>query len=699
MDYVELDGEINAAQTLHDIRLDWSTDRLDQRIQPLDREFQPPYTGRGVDIYILDSGISYSHTVFGGRAQYGGYDHFGDDGKDCNGHGTHVAGLAGGNITGVAVEASLYSIKILNCRNSGSYSGLLSGLNFVVSRVRKTGRRSVVSMSLIGPFSKAANEAVRKAESEGIIVVVAAGNFKRDACDYSPASSEEAITVGGTKERNDGLYWFNTFSSSPGTNYGKCVDVFAPGQYVLSAAHSSDEHLVQKSGTSMATPLVSGAVALLLEEDPSLTPKEIKQLLITRCTKEVIDFSPLPTTASEITPNCLIFTGKKNSSSTTPPTTSPSTTPPTTSSPSTTPPTTSSPSTTPPTTSSPSTTPPTTSSPSTTPPTTNTPSTTPPTTNTPSTTPPTTNTPSTMPPTTNTPSTTPPTTSTVPVTPQTTSPPSTLQPSSTPPPTNQPSSVPNKLSLAVSQGDLQEDITSNLKNGFTVANTISYKARNVWYFSIIYKHVGNEHKLKYLHLIDLSIEEANEVLADKSLHAETFALYEDGEGIRKVFLVLLMEFKPQSESILSLDLSKTEWKKERDLMLLKGYKPAVIRYRAVPGEESLISTIYKRTKEAYTVEGLTVQQLVNVAYNERKRGNYMMDISYDTSPIGAVSYTAIFDRMAFYRGFYYVNVRISRSNFQQAHKVLRNSGFYVTAVTPIHINTYKAPGYLAAYWH
>ena len=286
------------------VQQEWHTDRIDQRFTPLDGAYSSQFTGRGVDVYILDSGIRYSHQVFGGRARFGGFDYYNGRGEDCHGHGTHCAGLAVGRLTGVAWDANVYSIKVLNCNLGGSYAGVIEGINYVVQRVRSTRRPTVISMSLIGPKSDAVNAALATAKANGIISIAAAGNFRQDSCAYHPSSSPHVITVGGTQERGDQLYWFSSSSNSPGTNWGPCVDIFAPGQWVRSAGHFCDDCTVSMSGTSMATPIAAGVVALLLQEYPNRTPDEIKQILIDRSTKDVLDFSVIRGTN---TPNRLVY--------------------------------------------------------------------------------------------------------------------------------------------------------------------------------------------------------------------------------------------------------------------------------------------------------------------------------------------------------------------------------------------------------
>lgn len=318
------DADILGQAFQYPLEQQWHNDRIDQRRPPLDGQYNPKFSGSGVDVYILDSGIRYSHTVFGGRARFGGYDHYNGDGQDWHGHGTHCAGLAAGRVVGTAPQANVYSIRVLNAQLGGSYSGVIAGVNYVVQRARATGRRTVISMSLIGPKSDAVDKVMESAKKAGIINVVAGGNFRRDACGYHPAASRHAITVGGTQQEGDQLYWFSSSSTSPGTNFGPCIDIFAPGQWVRSASHTSDRTLVSMSGTSMATPIVAGAIALLLQEFPSYTPDQIQDVLYRRATNGVLNFNVIRGTG---TSNRLVYIETSGSTTAPPP---PPTTRPTT---------------------------------------------------------------------------------------------------------------------------------------------------------------------------------------------------------------------------------------------------------------------------------------------------------------------------------------------------------------------------------
>ncbi|XP_072181046.1 aqualysin-1-like [Diadema setosum] len=229
----------------------WGIDRIDQRNDDLDNDMNLNGYGSGQYIYVIDTGIRPTHTDFGGRA-FVAKDMIGGDGIDCQGHGTHCAGTAAGSEYGVANEAKVLGIRTLNCAGSGYKSDSIAALNWIISDGEKP---SVASMSLGGSYSSAQNTAVANARSAGIVVVVAAGNDDDTACSYSPASATEAITVGATDSTDTRSYF---------SNYGKCLDLFAPGSSIVSLSHSSDNGYRTMSGTSMACPHVSGIAAVML---------------------------------------------------------------------------------------------------------------------------------------------------------------------------------------------------------------------------------------------------------------------------------------------------------------------------------------------------------------------------------------------------------------------------------------------------
>ena len=253
-------------------------------------------------------GINYDHCEFdGNRALYTGYDpvdnyyETNQKGRDCNGHGTHVASLACGKHYGVAKKANCYSVRVLGCRGSAPWSVIIDGLNSAAANITSQNprRAAIISMSLGGASSTAVNTVLSNIVGMGIPIVAAAGNDRDDACDYSPASAPGVITVAGSAQGDDVYYY---------TNGGSCVDIFAPGSSVIGADYSCSgcTCTLTLSGTSMATPLVSGAIALYLQEQPLLSPSQIKQKLTENGLKNVLRYSYLPYTLQDSTPNCLL---------------------------------------------------------------------------------------------------------------------------------------------------------------------------------------------------------------------------------------------------------------------------------------------------------------------------------------------------------------------------------------------------------
>src|SRR6266540_1077518 len=247
----------------------WGLDRIDQLNRPLSGTYTYAQDGANVTAYVLDTGIRLSHVDFGGRAR-SGYDFVDDDAdaSDCNGHGTHVAGTIGGGSYGVAKAVRLVAVRVLDCNGYGSYSGIIAGIEWVTAHAV---RPAVLNMSLGGPPSDAVDEAVRASVASGITFAVAAGNSAADACGASPARTPEAITVGATDSGDQRA----SFS-----NFGSCLDIYAPGVGITSASAASDSGSATMSGTSMATPHVAGAAALVLAGHPDYTPAQVRTALV-----------------------------------------------------------------------------------------------------------------------------------------------------------------------------------------------------------------------------------------------------------------------------------------------------------------------------------------------------------------------------------------------------------------------------------
>jgi subtilisin family serine protease len=270
----------------------WNLDRIDQHNLPLDGSFTYPTTASNVHAYVVDTGIRITHQEFGGRATYG-WDYVDNAptgtsiADDCNGHGTHVAGTLGGTNTGVAKGVQLVAVKVLDCNGDGTASGVMNGIDWVITNAIKP---AVINLSLGATGSSPAMEtAVAQAVASGITVAVAAGNGTNDngvpidACNETPAKVPSALTVASTDESDNRSFF---------SNYGSCVDLFAPGSDVTSAFNTSDSAYATGSGTSMATPAVAGAAALILGAHPGYTPDQVRNVLLGNASPVVQNAGP-----------------------------------------------------------------------------------------------------------------------------------------------------------------------------------------------------------------------------------------------------------------------------------------------------------------------------------------------------------------------------------------------------------------------
>jgi subtilisin family serine protease len=290
--YVEVDQVVTATQTcLDQERAPWGLDRI-AKTDPAamdDHFIYNDVAGSGVNAYIIDTGILISHNDFApsGRAIWG-VNYADTTNKDCNGHGTHVAGTVGGVQFGVAKKTTLIAVKVLNCAGSGTNAGVINGINWSADDYVKRGAPGVANMSLGGSKSQALNDAVASAVGKGLAFVVAAGNSNADACLYSPSSAPEAITVGATY--TDASETTQTDDRAAFSNWGTCLDVFAPGQLIDSAWIGSDDATKTISGTSMASPHVCGVAALYLSiASPVPSPELLKKWLAANAQSNIVD--------------------------------------------------------------------------------------------------------------------------------------------------------------------------------------------------------------------------------------------------------------------------------------------------------------------------------------------------------------------------------------------------------------------------
>ena len=303
--FVEPDGVMRAVAT--QTNATWGLDRIDQRSRPTDGTFTYTATGSNVKAYIIDTGIRFSHSDFGGRAirgtdtvSGGGLLGLGGggstNGEDCNGHGTHVAGTVGGTTYGVAKQATLVAVRVLGCGGSGATSGVIAGVDWVTGD-HQAGQPAVANMSLGGGASSALDTAVQNSINDGVAYAIAAGNGNllgqaENACNTSPARVAAAMTISATDSTDRKASW---------ANYGNCVDWFAPGVSITSDWYTSDTATNTISGTSMASPHAAGVAAQYLQGSPGASPAQVRDALYALTTKGIV-------TSSNTANNHLLFT-------------------------------------------------------------------------------------------------------------------------------------------------------------------------------------------------------------------------------------------------------------------------------------------------------------------------------------------------------------------------------------------------------
>jgi subtilisin family serine protease len=300
VDRIEVDTVVSRQTT--QTSAPWGLDRSDQRALPLSTSFSYLSSGAGVTAFVVDTGILSTHSDFTGRMELG-YSAIADGRgtEDCNGHGTHVAGTIGGTSYGIAKSVRLVPVRVLDCTGSGSMSGVIAGIDWVVANARP---RSVVNLSLGGAASSTLDQAVASAVGRGITVVAAAGNSAANACNYSPARVAEAITVGATTSSD---------LRASFSNFGSCLDLFAPGESIKSAWHTGSTATNILSGTSMASPHVAGVVAQLLEVATDTSPAAVTSALLAAATPNIV------ASAGTGSPNRLVYSDAGSSGTTPPP--------------------------------------------------------------------------------------------------------------------------------------------------------------------------------------------------------------------------------------------------------------------------------------------------------------------------------------------------------------------------------------------
>ncbi|XP_051027820.1 proprotein convertase subtilisin/kexin type 9 [Acomys russatus] len=300
VEYIEEDSFVFAQS------IPWNLERIIPAWHQMEEDSSPNESGQ-VEVYLLDTSIQSGHREIEGRVTITDFNsvpeedgtRFHRQASKCESHGTHLAGVVSGRDAGVAKGTSLHSLRVLNCQGKGTVSGTLIGLEFIQkSQLIQPSGPLVVLLPLAGGYSRILNSGCQHLARTGVVLVAAAGNFRDDACLYSPASAPEVITVGAT-DAQDQPVTLGTL----GTNFGRCVDLFAPGKDIIGASSDCSTCFMSQSGTSQAAAHVAGIVARMLTREPGLTLAELRQRLIHFSTKDVINMAWFPEDQQVLTPN------------------------------------------------------------------------------------------------------------------------------------------------------------------------------------------------------------------------------------------------------------------------------------------------------------------------------------------------------------------------------------------------------------
>ncbi|XP_026562941.1 proprotein convertase subtilisin/kexin type 9 [Pseudonaja textilis] len=300
VDYIEEDSYVFAQS------IPWNLGRIVPE-QDMLNEYNPPNAGELVEVYLLDTGVQSTHREIEGKIFVTEFENvpeedgtrFHRQASKCDSHGTHMAGVVNGRDAGVAKGANVRSLRVLNCQEKGTVSGTLIGLEFIAKTLAvQPYSPLVVLLPLAGTYSRILNAACRQMVQKGVVMIAAAGNYKDDACLYSPASEPEVITVGATNAQDQPVSM-----GTLGTNFGRCVDVFAPGDDIISASSDCSTCFTSQSGTSQAAAHVAGIAAMILNANPALSISELRQKLIHFSVKNLMNEAWFPEDQRLLTPN------------------------------------------------------------------------------------------------------------------------------------------------------------------------------------------------------------------------------------------------------------------------------------------------------------------------------------------------------------------------------------------------------------